>query len=477
MATQIQPVDLLDLKTLRPTELRTAEWSRVDQWARERAFYMAGVAEAETLQEMRELVRLNATGQAGEFELLKRWEAFLDRKGYTPEPGQEGTIKDLRSLRRFNVALRTNTALLHEWAAKENDLRPGPMRAFPAWELVRLKAARVPRDWPARWVRAGGVLTDDGRMIAGKLDEVWPRLGDRSLFADALGVDYPPLAWGSGMGRRGVGARECLALGVLTKEDIEASVAYVKARPLHSPSEGLQATPRVTDRDLREDLGEKLQGLARWEGKTLVFTDPNGTRPATQAELLEMWSRPLPEKFRTEAHPEGLLQKDALKRFVEQNDRFRDAADTDRWEDLVRLHARLVNDRERDRLHRGLRLRDAEIDGFLSRIQKTGYGVRPAYPVESWTASPAAAERFAKVGRIPDGQWSVLLSIDRPERVAFKDISTLVRTLRREINLETASPLETESEWLLAAGWRFVVKDILRDAEARVIRILLSTTS
>lgn len=365
MPPQVQPVDLLDLKTLQPTELRTAELAITDQWSRERAFYMAGVFEAETLQEMRDLVRLNVTGEAGEFELLKRWEAFLDRKGYTPAPGTEGTIKDLRSLRRFNIALRTNTALLHEWAAKENDLRPGPMRAFPAFELVRLQAARVPRDWAARFVAAGGTITADGRMIAGKLDLVWSALGDRTLFPDALGVDYPPFAWGSVMGRTGIGASEAMELGIVTKEDINAAVDYVRARPLHSPSEDLQLTPKVRDADVREALGEKLAGLAEWaadeearseaapSAPVLVFTDPNGTRPYALDDLARIWSRPLPARFH-EIAPEGQIQRQALLDFAEDPETFLARPDRDRYQDLQRALWRSTFPAEAARLAREL---------------------------------------------------------------------------------------------------------------------------
>lgn len=467
MATQIQPVDLLDLKTLRPAELRTAEWAMVDQWTRERAFYMAGVMEAETLQEMRDLVRLNVTGQAGEFELLKRWEAFLDRKGYTPAPGTEGTIKDLRSLRRFNTALRVNTALLHEWAAKENDLRPGPMRAFPAWELVRLQAARMPRDWPARWVQAGGVITAGERMIAGKLDPVWAALGDRALFPDALGVDYPPFAWGSGMGRTGVGARECMDLGILTKEDINASVEFVKTRPLHSPSEDLQVVPKVTDRALREDLAQKLGGLAEWQGSTLIFTDPNGTRPMTQAELLRTWSRPLPEKFRTEAHPEGLMQKDALAAWVTHSADYENAGGTDRWEDLWRLGNRLVNTRKAPTLYRGLQMSPAEVDAFLAAVKANGYGVRERFPAESWTDSEKAAERYAR--------GDVLLQVEGvPIEGGFKEISELVRALVKDgrIDKQTSPPVTTESEWILLQGVRLVLKKVVRPPRGPIRLVL-----
>lgn len=312
-----QPIDLLELQRLAPSEMRTAEWSMVDQWTRERSFYMAGVTRSEVLHEMQEMVRQHAEGEAGEYELRQRWEEFLDGIGYTPEPGTEGSLQDLRSLRRFNVALRTNLALIHEWASKEAALRPGPLRAQPAFELIRLNQPRVPRDWPERWEAAGGEFyaapgTSVARMIAPKLSPVWPRLGSRELFGDALGVDYPPFAWGSGKGRVGVGAREVMELGVMTREDILAQLEEAAGRPVHSPNEALETRPRVLDPELRERLADDLGGLAKWDGDVLVHTDPNGTRPMTPAELAETWIRPLPAPFATPEHPEGQIQRDTV---------------------------------------------------------------------------------------------------------------------------------------------------------------------
>jgi hypothetical protein len=113
-----------------------------------------------------------------------------------------------------------------------------PQRAWrqPAWELVRVASRKVPRgyrsgrggslvavageDWPSRFVKAGGQLRDGGRMVARKDDPVWAALGSSELFDDGLDVDYPPFAFNSGMGWRGVARRDAVALGVI-EEDYE----------------------------------------------------------------------------------------------------------------------------------------------------------------------------------------------------------------------------------------------------------------
>lgn len=352
MPTAIQPLEKLDGAIAIPSEMRSAEWARVDQWSRERAFYMAGVSKVEILQEMRDITRQSATGEAGEFELRKRWEAYLDGIDYKPEPGQEGTIKDLRSLRRFNVALRTNRALMNGWALRENGARPGPMQAQPCWELVRFQEAKVPRDWVDRFARAGGTLYE-GRLIAPKTSPVWQELGSVERFDDALGVDYPPFAWGSGMNWKGVGSREAIRLGVMTAEQIRAQrESAIPAAPVSSPNESLQSTPAVTDEDLRKELANDLQGLAKWESEApdapLIFTDPNGTRPMAPEELVPAWSTPLPAEFHTD-DDEGLFQRQSVLDFAADPEAFTKKPDRDRWDDLARAVARVAGpDRKRE---------------------------------------------------------------------------------------------------------------------------------
>lgn len=335
---------------------------------RERAFYMAGVSRHEILQEMQHIVDRSATGDAGEFELRKQWESALDREGYVPEPGQEGTIKDLRSLRRFNVALRTNRALMNGWAQKENGLRPGPLKAQPAYELVRFQEAKIPRDWLDRFVAAGGTLYQ-GRMIAPKLSTVWIQLGSIELFDDALGVDYPPFAWGSGMNWKLVGARETIDLGVMTAEEIRTQ-AGLSMPVVSSPNASLQSVPVITAPDLRESLATELRGLAEWQDAKLIFTDPNGTRPTDEAGLRRIWSQALPDAFHDVA-PEGLFQRQAVLDFSDDPERFARKTERNAWDDLTRAVGRRADALQRLRIMRAIANRDdlSWIDALLTSAE------------------------------------------------------------------------------------------------------------
>lgn len=365
MPVTIQPIDLLAGKTTVPSELRSAEWSRLPQWMREESFWMAGVARHEIAQEMRDIVGRSGAGEAGEFELYRQWEEALARLGYAPEPGQEGTVKDLRSIRRFAVALRTNRALMNGWARRENGLRPGPLKASPCYELVRFQEAEVPREWVERFLAAGGELFD-GRMIAAKTSPVWEMLGSVELFNDSLGVDHPPFAWGSGMGWGLVGSTEAMALGVMTarqiREQAESAVVAVT-----SPGTTLQARPQVTAPDLRDSLASELAGLAEWRGDTLIYTDPNGSRPVAVEELETLWSRPLPETFHDAAR-DGLFQRQSVIDFADDPEGFARRPERDQWDDLARAVGRVSDAAVRRRTMRRIAEREdlSWIDALLS---------------------------------------------------------------------------------------------------------------
>ncbi len=451
---------LLDQKLTVPSDMRTAEWSMLPQWLRERSFYMAGVTRAEILQEFRNEAGRIARGETSIPQSEKNLEQFLDRVGYEPAPGDEGTIRDLRSMSRMRVALRTNVQLLQGWQQKERGLRPGPATAFPAWELVRYEPRTNEREWYQRWSDAGGVPVG-GRLVALKDDPIWQRIGSRELFPDALGVDYPPFAWGSGMGWKAIGYTECVTLGLIS-EDWKAPAPT----PVSSPNASLRSTPAVTERELRDALAERMRGLAQWNGDVFEFTDPNGTRPMPAETLAEVWDRGMPEDFE-DLPGGGLFQKDALLRWLGDHSAFRDAAATLAWHDLQRLASRLVSASMPASLYRGITLPAMQLDAFL-RANAKQYTTRLNYPLESWTSSQAAAIQYGRTG---GNGWSVLLEVKAPQAAA--DFSHFARHYASQVKKQPTPPLQTESEWVYLSGKRFRVAKITRDTQTRTVRMEL----
>lgn len=417
---------LLDAKTSVPSEMRTAEWRMVPQWERERSFYMAGVLRTDLLQEFRDEAAAIANGTRGMEESRRRLQDMLAGADYQPLPGQEGTIKDLRTSRRIHVSLRTNVRLLQGWSQKERGLRS--QAVSPAWELVRFLNRRNIRDWQTRFERAGGVLID-GRMIAMKDSEVWFNLGNGD--EDSLGVDYPPFAWGSGMGWQGVPYAECKALGV-----IPPGWRPPPLKPVGSPNATLETRPRVTDSELRQSLTNHLRGLAQWDGDRLVFTDPNGTRKASPDRLAEIWKRPLPDKF-GDLPGGGQKQREAFLEWIDYRDRFRNleasgankAGRLDRWEDLQRVVMRLEpTGREAGELVRSVPFDSAgAVISFMGAMETDGYQPDAVLPVEMWRPTAWTADKS------PTGRYHVtfILAAGHP---AARDIQPLVRLFGRKLD-------------------------------------------
>lgn len=145
----------------------------------------------------RELLRdtLRATG----------WDA--EAEGVVP-----GSLQDLASDGRLNLIIDTNRDLIRgfgRWADGQNE---DVLDIWPAQELVRISdPIGEPRDWPARWVEAGGELID-GRMVALKNDPIWVAIS-------AFGLPYEPFDYNSGMGLVDIEYREALDLGLLRPGD------------------------------------------------------------------------------------------------------------------------------------------------------------------------------------------------------------------------------------------------------------------
>lgn len=356
-------LDFLRGKTSAPSELRTAEWLAVPREIRERAFFMAAVEDAEILDKFRAGVEAIARGEKSESEVMAELHDDLKARGYQPAPGQEGTIKDLRSIARMRVALRTNVEAARsygQWRRQQQALA-----AFPATRYQRGRQANVPRDWPARWNAARAATAEAGATEAtGEHDMV--ALANHPLWTDPefneLGSPWPPFAFGSGMMTMPVPRAEAVALGLIPAKDAEGEEAdflRVLLEPAdRSFNETLAARPAVASQPLRDALADRLRGFAEWDGPVLRFTDPNGTRPGGIADIADIVTRPLPvDPFTREPFPN--LQAAAVEALLSDPAEFARNPGRDRWTDLARLVARTVPGPRRGKILRALADPDA----------------------------------------------------------------------------------------------------------------------
>lgn len=208
----------------------------------------------------------------------------LTRLGYSPETGfdggtepvRPGSIQDLSSNARLDLILDTQVAILHGRAQEVAGLESGALEQFPGYELVRMEARRMPRDWLARWKQAGGKVRKDKkgrvRLVALKTDAVWERLGDFNIFSDALGISHPPFAFRSGMGWDELDKRECIALGLLKRAE---KVTRPRKTPKNLPP--AVASTRGMKKGMLEKLREALRKIEIEEQAESVAMKPSQT--------------------------------------------------------------------------------------------------------------------------------------------------------------------------------------------------------
>jgi hypothetical protein len=270
-------------KAVLPTELRTREFARLPLWIKEQSFFMAGVMEAELAGAFQRAAQAVLDGKMGEAEATRIIREGLEKSGYKPQPGQEGTIKDLTSVHRQLINLRTNVALANGWAAdatrrKESDL-------YPALALVRGRNANEPRLWQQKlWpeaVAASGSKAKPDQMAALIDDPVWLALSD-------FGVPYTPLKWGSGMRQVSLIKSKAREMGLLPPK---GQPQPPPAKPPESLNSTMEVTADQIPQDRRNEMLEKLDGLAVFQKDKLVFTDPNGSRPWPVPVLADLLPR------------------------------------------------------------------------------------------------------------------------------------------------------------------------------------------
>lgn len=455
IASNMDASAILRAKVSVPSEMLSAQWAATPVWVRERSFFMSSVAKAEIVDGFRAAVSDIVDGKKTVAEARVAIRKLLNKTDYIPLPGQEGTIKDLNTLARQNLVLETNVAQVQGFARWMR--QQGALDGFPAQQLVRMRNSEVPRNWHARWIEsldkcgvkegASGPL----EMTALVNHPIWVTLS-------RFGTPYPPFDFNSGMGILSVKRSGAEELGILP--GVNASFAH--AAMMTPQDRGLNATlessPAIRTTDVRESLSETLKGLAEWDKKRLVFTDPNGTRPYTADALAKVISQPLPAAFH-DLPGKGQLQADAFIRWSQNHKQFAQRGFTDMWEHFTRLLNRLLpTGRENEEMFRGITFSNNEaFSKFMVGLHRGGYSPRADYPAESWTNALSAARKY-----LSNGTYRILLRMPGGNSLA-RDVSPLVRKFETAIlkgEVPQGKLAITDSEILLPSEARLAVKKI-----------------
>lgn len=253
-------------RTVIGADLSSSQWADVPQGLRERAMFSARVTNLQLVQTLKDGVTSILDPQTvrradrvtpenpegfvteGKNDATVRAEIkqLLQRIGYDPG-AKAGGIQDLSSDGRINLQIRMNVESAQGYAQFLQGQSAGAIDAFPAQELFRAEDREEPRNWPTRWMQAGGQIFN-GRMIALKNDPIWSAIS-------AFENPFPPFDYNSGMWVRDVSREEAIALGLLGEnETIAPVVADYNA--------GLEASVKNVDpellRTLQQNFGEQI---------------------------------------------------------------------------------------------------------------------------------------------------------------------------------------------------------------------------
>lgn len=275
---------VLDAKTGLPTNLGTAELRGLGADVLRQSLFSARMTNTSAVQGLRDAVtgilsgvdgknsdtladarlKLKALGKSLQYDpargfpgeektptiLKPNTAGGFVKPGSKIPPAGPGELRDLYSTDRLNLQLKTQQNMAQGAAKNIWGNTPDAVDQYPAWELVRVEAREVPRGeikrgkgvvevpedaWDTangRWAAALDASGDDearkifaatGRMVARKDSDIWEKLGEGAGgYDDALGNDFEPFAFNSGMGRVEVASDEFEQLGG-DADDVEPS--------------------------------------------------------------------------------------------------------------------------------------------------------------------------------------------------------------------------------------------------------------
>ena len=240
---------------LLPTTLDSAGLKEMGADVLARSVFSAHAANAQYVGALKDIIDQLTAGNIGEGQARTAiWEA-LQAQNYTPSggfpttpvgqvpPAMEQTLQDLSSYRRMDLVVRTQKDLMTGVGEQVRGMMGAYLAAYPGYELVRMGHVKVARDWPERWMIAGGKEPGSGfspmayqsigrptGMIALKGDPVWGELGSSGNFDDGLDVDYPPWCYNSQMWWRPRSAAYC-ALHDVTGPNGESIEEWQASQP------------------------------------------------------------------------------------------------------------------------------------------------------------------------------------------------------------------------------------------------------
>lgn len=241
-------------------------------------------------------------------------------------------------------------------------------------------------------------------------------------------------------------------------EDLIADVRTVAPVEMHSFNENLEseldASSQVWDGVLTH-----FDGFAERKGDTLVFTDPNGTKPYSPQAIVEVIGKPLPPIYGDISSPNIQLQ--ALNSWVADSSEITSHTERDLSQDMRRLVDRITPSKI-EVLYRGMSFdNEAAAEKYLNSLSMNDGHIALNF-YESFSKKRETAEFFSKMNA---KEMSVIIELRNSK--GGKDISYLINRYE--------SRFSREAEVLMPKGTKFreISRKLKTDGGKKILHLVV----
>ena len=280
-----------EAKTPIASILRTAGWAQMPAALSTAAQLSAGVESARFLDRI----------QGGVGEILSQYRnengALTDRSGLARDlmalardeglapiaAEKRGTLEDVGSEVRAKLIVETQISQAYGYANWKGAQNEDALDAYPAQRLIRIRAAKDPRDWASRWQEAGEKVGWEGacktRWVALKNSPIWIALS-------RFGTPWPPFDFGSGMWVEDVDRAEAEDLGLIEPGQ---QVPPNEAQFTDHLQMGVKAMSQAQRMNLQALFGKQVEidsDIIKWKGKASDYESERSSQRAVGGRVL-----------------------------------------------------------------------------------------------------------------------------------------------------------------------------------------------
>lgn len=248
--------------------LTSKEWEQVPLALKDRAFWSAQQTNVSFLAKAKGGIDQLVAGKTDRATQRLELRKLAESLGLAPAGGDGGGgVDEIGSDARLNLILDMGLRDAQGRGAYLDGQNPVTLENWPAWELFDTnpnQQTKGRRDWPARWIAAGGPPFFGNRMIALKTDPVWAELS-------RFGQPWAPLDYNSYWEMRAVDYDTAVEAGLIERgEVVTPKIEDWNAKLEASLPEAGGEYARLLQATFGDQLATGRDGKLTWQGSKIA---------------------------------------------------------------------------------------------------------------------------------------------------------------------------------------------------------------